>query len=151
MIAVAWYAINPKAVYAVAYLTQRSIVMATLFGLIGMWAVLRALATHKRSLWVLATLAYVAAMLSKEYALALPAVAVALVVLVRRPTVRQVAALGGIGLLLATAATWLLYARYGSIVGRVFDDTSISYVKPLLTSENYSKINCLGSCGSGIL
>ena len=130
-IAVAWYAINPTAVYAVAYLTQRSIVMATLFSLIALWAVLRALATHKQSLWVLATLAYIAAMLSKEYALALPAVAVALVVLVRRPTVRQLAVLGAIGLLIATAAAGLLYARYGSIVGRVFDDASISYVKQL--------------------
>ena len=130
-IAVAWYAINPTAVYAVAYLTQRSIVMATLFSLIALWAVLRALATHKRRLWALAALAYIAAMLSKEYALTLPAVAVALAVLVRRPTAKQVALLGGIGLVLASVATWLLYARYGSIVGRAFDDMSISYVKQL--------------------
>ncbi len=130
-IAVAWYAINPTAVYAVVYLTQRSIVMATLFSLVALWAVLRALATQKRRFWVLATLAYVAAMLSKEYALALPAVAVALVVIARRPNARQLAVLGAIGLLLATLASWLLYARYGSIIGRVFDDMSISYVKQL--------------------
>ena len=131
LIGVAWFAINPTAVYAVAYLTQRSIVMATLFSLISLWAVLRALATRRRIFWLLAVLAYVAAMLSKEYALALPAVAVALVVLVRRPPTRQLLALAAVGLVLATAAAWLLYARYGSIVGRVFDDISLYYLKQL--------------------
>ena len=131
IIGVAWYAINPTAVYAVAYLTQRSIVMATLFSLVALWAVLRALATQKRRFWLLATVAYIAAMLSKEYALALPAIAVALVVMVRRPSPVQIAKLSGIGLVLATVATWLLYARYGAIIGRVFDDISLSYVKQL--------------------
>ena len=109
-IGVAWYALNPTAVYAVAYLTQRSIVMATLFSVIALWAVLKALVSEQPRFWFAAILAYVAAMLSKEYALALPAVAVALIVLVR-PSAKKMLVLGGIGLVLAAVAGRLLYAR----------------------------------------
>ena len=131
LIGVAWYALNPTAVYAVAYLTQRSIVMATLFSLISLWAVLRALATGRRFFWLIVILAYVAAMLSKEYALTLPAVAVALIVLVRRPPARQLAVVAAVGVVLAAVAARLLYSRYGTIVGQVFDEISLSYVKQL--------------------
>ena len=131
LIGVVWYALNPVAVYAVAYLTQRSIVMATLFSVISLWAVLRALATRRRYWWLVAMFAYVAAMLSKEYALALPAVAVALIVLVRRPTARQLVIFGVTGALFAAIAARLLFSRYGSIIGQVFDEISISYVKQL--------------------
>lgn len=131
LIGIAWFAVNPTAVYAVAYLTQRSIVMATLFSLISLWAVLRALATGRGRFWLLATLAYVAAMLSKEYALALPAVAVALIVLVRRPAAKYLFRLSVIGLILAAIAARLLYARYGAIIGQVFDEMSVAYVKQL--------------------
>ena len=130
-IGVSWYALNPTVVYAVAYLTQRSIVMATLFSVIALWAVLKALTTQQRLYWVAAVLAYVAAMFSKEYALALPAVAVALIVLVRRPTAKNMFVFGCVGLVLASMAAWVLYARYGSIVGNVFDDISAYYLKQL--------------------
>ncbi len=131
LIGVAWYAINPTAVYAVAYLTQRSIVMATLFSVIALWCVLRALEARSPVFWLAAILAYVAAMLSKEYALALPAVAVALIVLVRRPSAKQLTLLGLIGFIFAAASSWVLFSRYGSIVGQVFDDVSKAYVKQL--------------------
>ena len=128
---VAWYAFNPTAVYAVAYLTQRSIVMATLFSVIALWAVLKALASRQPLYWLAAAVAYVAAMLSKEYALALPAVAIAMIVLVRRPPAKLLLVMGSVGLVLAATAGWLLYVRYGSIVGRVFDEISVSYLKQL--------------------
>ena len=69
---IAFFALNPTAVYAVAYLVQRSILMATLFSVVALWAVLKAMATAQRRWWGLALLGYLAAMLSKEYALALP-------------------------------------------------------------------------------
>ena len=125
---VAWFALNPTAVYAVAYLTQRSILMATLFSVLSLWAVLQALAVQRRRFWVLAVVAYVAAMMSKEYALALPLVALALIVIVKRPSRQQALKFGGIGLLLAAVAAYLLYRRYGDIIGKPFDDTSLAYV-----------------------
>ena len=133
-IGVAWFALNPTAVYAVAYLTQRSIVMATLFSVIALWAVLKALATRQIAYWLAATLAYIAAMLSKEYALALPAVAFAMIVVVRRPSAKPSVAAGVLVLVLAAVAAvaaGLLYARYSGIVGRAFDEISVSYLKQL--------------------
>ncbi len=128
---VTWFALNPTAVYAVAYLAQRSILMATFFSVLSLWAVLQAMATRRRGFWVLAVLAYAAAMLSKEYALALPMLAIALVVMVKRPSTRQMITLGAIGALLATVAAYLLYRRYGDIIGKPFDDTSIAYVEQM--------------------
>ena len=133
LVAVAWFALNPMAVYAVAYLIQRSIVMALLFSLVSLWAVLQALATGRLGYWLLAVVAYLAAMLSKEYALALPAVAIALVLIVRRPSRVQLLLFAAIGLALAAAVAYVLYARYSDILGKPFDDTSISYVKQMDT------------------
>ena len=125
---VAWFALNPTAVYAVAYLAQRSILMATFFSVLSLWAVLQALAVQRRRFWLLAVIAYGAAMMSKEYALALPLVAMALIVIVKRPSRQQIIKFGGIGLLLAAVAAYLLYRRYGDIIGKPFDETSLAYV-----------------------
>ena len=130
---IAWFALNPTAVYAVAYLTQRSILMATLFSVLSLWAVLQAMATQRRRFWLLAAVAYVAAMFSKEYALALPMLAIALIVMVKRPSRQQIVRLGAIGALLAAVAAYLLYRRYGDIIGKPFDETSIAYVDQMNT------------------
>ena len=128
---IAWFALNPTAVYAVAYLTQRSILMATFFSVLSLWAVLQALAVHRRRFWLLAIVAYVAAMMSKEYALALPLVAMALIVIVKRPSRQQALKFAGIGILLAAMAAYLLYRRYGDIIGKPFDETSLAYVEQM--------------------
>ncbi|MBC7710924.1 MAG: hypothetical protein H7203_12725 [Rhizobacter sp.] len=128
---IAWFAINPNAVYAVAYLTQRSILMATLFSVLSLWAVLQALASQRHRYWLLAVVAYAFAMMSKEYALALPALAVALIVIVKRPSRQQLDKFGAIGLLLAAVVAYLLYRRYSAIIGTPFDETSIAYVEQM--------------------
>jgi len=77
----ALFAVHPVTVYGVAYLTQRSIVMATLFSLLALTAFVRALSeSSRRWLW-LSVLLYVAALFSKEHAIMLPAVALAIAVL----------------------------------------------------------------------
>jgi protein O-mannosyl-transferase len=133
---VAWFALNPTAVYAVAYLVQRSIVMALLFSLVSLWALLKAMASPRGSrlgygFGLLALIAYLAAMFSKEYALALPALAIALVVIVHRPSHGQMTLFGGLGVVVVLAAAYLLYTRFGSILGKAFDETSIAYVKQM--------------------
>ncbi len=128
---VTWFALNPTAVYAVAYLAQRSILMATFFSVLSLWAVLQALATRRLGFWLLAVVAYVAAMMSKEYALALPVLAIALIVVVRRPSRQHMIAVGAAGALLAAVAAYLLYRRYGDIIGKPFDDTSRAYVEQM--------------------
>jgi tetratricopeptide (TPR) repeat protein len=102
------FALHPVAVYGVAYLVQRSIVMATLFSLLSLWCLLRGLhagapgdgvglseptpagdtstppegrkATGLQGAgwYVASALAFLLAVVSKEHAVALPAVAVAL-------------------------------------------------------------------------
>ncbi|MBI3043901.1 MAG: tetratricopeptide repeat protein [Betaproteobacteria bacterium] len=75
------FAVHPVAVYAVGYLVQRSTVMATMFSLLSLTAFVRALSDGgRRWLWVAVAL-YAAALLSKEHAIMLPAVALAIAVL----------------------------------------------------------------------
>jgi tetratricopeptide (TPR) repeat protein len=72
--AVAWFAVSPVALYAVAYLQQRSIVMATTFALLSylffVSSLERSRALLLRGLFMLlAVAAYVAAVFSKEQAI----------------------------------------------------------------------------------
>lgn len=130
---VALWAINPVAVYAVVYVVQRSILMATLFSLLALLASLR-FAVAGRALWlVVATVCYAAAMFSKEYAVALPLAMIGVIVAVRRPAPLRLAALAGVALAVAAVVVWLLYGRYGYLVGKAFDDVSIAYLKQLET------------------
>jgi Flp pilus assembly protein TadD len=83
----ALFAVHPVTVYGVTYLAQRSIVMATLFSLLSLTAFVSALSGGgRRWLW-LSALLYGAALLSKEHAVMLPAVAVAIAWLLgKRPS-----------------------------------------------------------------
>lgn len=77
----ALFAFHPVAIYAVGYLIQRSIVMATLFSLLSLTAFVRAISdSNRRCLWVAAAL-YIAALFSKEHAIMLPGVAVVIFIL----------------------------------------------------------------------
>lgn len=79
----ALFALHPVAVYGAAYLTQRSIVLATLFGLLALILFLRGLRTGSLSDAIAAALLYTLSVLSKEHAILLPAAAVALAPLTR--------------------------------------------------------------------
>ncbi|HQQ70115.1 MAG TPA: hypothetical protein PLL92_07380 [Alicycliphilus sp.] len=130
-VAVALFALNPVAVYAVAYLIQRSILMATLFALLACWAWVRALQT-RRMAWVgLALLCYVLAVLSKEHAIMTAAIAVPLYVYLRRPSWKAAApVVGAMALVLALAVAALLHF-YGGLLGRLFDPQSIAFAQQL--------------------
>jgi Flp pilus assembly protein TadD len=80
-----WFAAHPVAVYGVAYLSQRTILMATLFSLLSLFAFVRALSAQSRGALWLSVLLYALALASKEHAIMLPAVALAIAVLLRRP------------------------------------------------------------------
>lgn len=78
-IGAAAFALHPVAVYGAGYLVQRSIVMATLFGLLSMVLFLRGLRRGSHADAFSAALLYSLAVLSKEHAVLLPAAAVLLV------------------------------------------------------------------------
>lgn len=125
------FALNPVAIYAVAYLIQRSILMATLFAV---WAlVLTMVAAQRRQpAWLLGALtAYAGAVLSKEHAVLLPAPAIALYLIFHPLSRRQLAVAGAVGALGLTAALWFLVQRYAGILGTTFDANSAAFVAEL--------------------
>lgn len=142
-VGVALFALNPVAVYAVAYLIQRSMVMATLFAVLACWAFVRGLDTRRVVWYAVALVSYVLAVLSKEHAIMTAAMAVPLYVYVRRPSGKHVAIMvAGALLLLALAVGVLLHFR-GDLVGRLFDAQSVAFaeqleaVRPGVTQQIY--------------
>ena len=119
----ALFLLHPVGVYAVAYLVQRSTVLAALFSLIALTCFLEGL--HRTSpRWLLAAVAaYFVAVYSKEHAIMLPAVALALVVLLRgyglrplRPLWLPFALFAGIAALIALKAKGVLGTPYEPFV-----------------------------------
>lgn len=130
-LAVGFFALNPVAVYAVAYLIQRSIVMATLFTVLALWLFARGLRERKWHLHVFAIVCYALAVLSKEHAVLAPLAAIPLYILVARPSVKRLAVLAAGGGVLVAVAAGLLYQRYGQILGTPFDEYSHLYLDQL--------------------
>ena len=131
LLSVAFFALNPMAVYAVAYLIQRSILMATLGVVLGLWFFTRALISGQKKFFALAFLAYVAALAAKEHALLAPLCAVPLYVFIRRPTVRQMLRMASIGTALTIMAGGGFSLIYGQIVGTAFDEFSKAFLTQL--------------------
>lgn len=128
---VALWAFNPVAVYAVAYLIQRSIVMATLFVVLACWSYIRGLVSGKWLWYLLSLLCYLLAMAAKEYAITAVLVALPVFIFVKRPGLKLALGLGGAVCLLLAVMGALVYSRYGSIVGTVFDENSRAFVAQL--------------------
>jgi Tfp pilus assembly protein PilF len=101
------FLLHPVAVYGVAYLIERSIVMATLFSVLALWLVLEGMLRRSGRWYAAAAVAYVLAVSSKEHAVMLPAVAAALVLLA-----------GGLSLEIARRLAWAfaLFAAVGVAV-----------------------------------
>ena len=130
-LAVAVFALNPVAVYAVAYLIQRSILLATLFTLLALWLVARAGARRKPWLLAGALAAYALAVLSKEHAVLAPLAALPAYILVARPARRTLVLVGAAAAVMIAAAAALLWYRYGEIIGKPFDEFSRVYLAQL--------------------
>ena len=130
-VSVALFALNPVAVYAVAYLAQRSIVMATLFAVLALWMFVRGLQTGNAAWFAGALVSYVLAVLSKEHAVMTAAMTVPLYIYVCRPGWKRVAAVGGATLVVLTGAVAVLWQLYGNVLGRLFDPQSIALSQQL--------------------
>lgn len=129
--AAAIWAFHPVAVYGVAYLIQRSIVMATLFVVLSCLCLVWGL-KQRRWVWYLAAAVfYVLALASKEYAISALLLVPPLYIFVSRPSFKMALAisLGALALMGLSAA--LLLQVYGSIIGVVFDETSRAFAAQL--------------------
>ena len=130
-VGLALFALNPVAVYAVGYLTQRSILMATLFSTLACWAFLRGLVSGRAAWHGLALLSYLAAVLSKEYAVMTVALAVPLFIYVRHPPWKTIAVALGAALALLAVVAGVLFGFYGDLVGKLIDPRSIALARQL--------------------
>lgn len=127
------FALHPVAVYAVGYVVQRSILMATLFVLLMQIAYLRGLLSGQARWLALAVLCYFLAVFSKEHSVLSPAVLGALTLLLRNKNVVSKRALWLTwGAFLAVAIVVTLRARgvladpYEAMATAVFEQQGIA-------------------------
>ena len=130
-VALVIFALNPVAVYAVAYLIQRSILMATLFSVVACWAFVRWLESRKPGWIALTACAYVFAILSKEYALATLVLMVPIYIFIRRPNKKTLAIATAIALAISAVAAAVFFQIYGHLIGKPFDGQSLAFVQQL--------------------
>lgn len=114
------FALHPVATYAAGYLVQRTIVMATLFSLLTLWFYLKGSVLHK-PLWLWAAVPlYYLAVQSKEHAIMLPAVLLAMTVLLHKDWVTKIKQRWVLFLALALIAGFVLLARKG-LLGSIYE------------------------------
>jgi len=117
------FALHPIAVYGVAYLVQRSTLMATLFMLLMLIAYLEGLLRESWRWMLIAALCYFAAVYSKEHSVAAPGVALALTFLVRKPSLallKQIAPFYVIVTMIAGAVLWSTLSSKG-VLGAAYE------------------------------
>ena len=129
--AIGFFALNPVAVYGVAYLIQRSILMATLFVVAGLWALAKGLREKERAWFAASVVCYGLAVMSKEHAILAPLAALPIYILVKRPTWKRLALVSAVGGMLVALAALVLWQRYGEILGKPFDEYSRIYLQQL--------------------
>jgi Tfp pilus assembly protein PilF len=128
------FLVHPVAAYGVAYLIQRPIVMATLFGLLSLWLFLEGLIRNAHGWFIASAVAYFAAVFSKEHCVMLPAVAAALAVLVRGWPPRPLRALA-LPLALYAAIAALVVLRSKGLLGIQYEPFADSAVRQLAVPD----------------
>lgn len=105
------FALHPVAVYGAGYLIQRTIVMATLFSLLAMYAWLRG-SQHQDKRWLWGgVFCYYLAVFSKEHAIMLPAALFALSVLIHADWRKRMVAYWPQFLAMSLIAGWVILAK----------------------------------------
>lgn len=130
-VAIGFFALNPAAVYGVAYLIQRSILMATFFVVLALWLFVNGVRNRRPWLVAAAFASYLLAIASKETALLAPVAAIPLYILAARPAPRRLLVLAGLGASIVALASAAFYFRYGEIIGKPFDEFSDVYLSQL--------------------
>lgn len=133
------FAIHPVAVYAVGYVIQRSILMATLFALLLHLAYLRGLLTGQKRWLALAVAAYFLACFSKEHSVLMPAVLAAMTILLRDKNQASRTALwavwgafAAIGILVVLRAKGVFGTPYEAMSAALFEQQGIVESAPSL-------------------
>jgi hypothetical protein len=133
------FAVHPVAVYAVGYVVQRSILMATFFGLLMFWAYLRGATSGQKRWLLISVVSYFVACFSKEHSALLPAALAALAVLLRaqntldRKTLWSVwLAYLGVFMLVVLRAKGVFGSPYEAMAAQLFEQQGIVAGSPML-------------------
>jgi hypothetical protein len=110
--------LNPVAVYAVAYLIQRTILMATLFVVLGLWLVARGFRTRQWWLHALALLCYGSPSPRRSTRSWRPFARSRSMSSVARPARKRLAIVAAATLVLVAIAGLILKQRVGIVLGR---------------------------------
>jgi protein O-mannosyl-transferase len=149
------FALHPIAVYGIAYLIQRSTLMATLFMLLMLLAYLEGLLRGSWRWMLAAALCYFAAVYSKEHSIAAPGVALALTMLIRKPSaalLRQIAPFYVIATLIAAAVVWSTISSKG-VLGEAYETRALGMLEQgaklqgLTDLPNLQLLSILTQCG----
>ena len=120
------FALNPVAVYGVAYLIQRSTLMATLFVLLMLRVYLEGLVRGGWYWMLAAVLFYLAAVCSKEHSIAAPGIALALTFLIRKPSAALLKQIAPYAILLVLIAATVIYISITKgILGAAYEPNAI--------------------------
>lgn len=138
------FALHPVATYAVGYLVQRTIIMAMLFSLLAMLAYVHG-SVRQNQLWLWASAPfYYLAVFSKEHAIMLPAVLLALTILLHGDWRVKLRQRWDVFVALALIALFVIAAKKG-VLGSVYEinapemlldvDSELSYPLSALTQS----------------
>ncbi|MBI1174512.1 MAG: hypothetical protein GC139_04500 [Sideroxydans sp.] len=111
---------HPVAVYGAAYLVERTIVMATLFAMLALYVYMRGLSEGRPRLLWLSVFFYYLAVFSKEHVVMLPAVMLALTLLLTRPSIDLFKRLWGVYAACALIALFVTFQKLG-LLGAVYE------------------------------
>ena len=114
------FGLHPVATYGVGYLVQRTGVMATLFSLLALLAYMQGLIEEKRRWLAASVILYFFAVFSKEHAIMLPIVMLALTLLLREPSAELVRKLWPVFAACAAIALLAVLQRKG-IYGNAYE------------------------------
>lgn len=127
---------HPVAVYGAAYLIERSIVMATLFALLALYAYMRGLTEDRPRLLWLSVFFYYLAVFSKEHVVMLPAVMLALTLLLAKPSTDLFKRLWGVYTVCALITLYVTFQKLG-LLGSVYEVSAPEMLEKIEVQNAY--------------
>lgn len=139
------FALHPMASYAVGYLVQRTILMATLFSLLALWSYSKG-SIQNKAVWLWASVPlYYFAVFSKEHAIMLPVVLVALTVVLHANWRSILLKNTFVFLALAGIALVVIFIKR-SIIGTVYEIDAPAMLGPKIDEFAYP-LSIITQCG----
>lgn len=130
------FLLNPVAVYGAGYLIERTIVMATLFSLLSLLAYLRGLsAGNQKWLW-LSVLFYWMAVMSKSNAVMLPAVLVAMTILIVEYPAEKIKKLLPVFCGFSAGAVFVILQSKG-LLGATYETSAVDMLETIHVEHGY--------------